>query len=179
MPAAAALLTLALMAPATPGRVFDFDARLALGTGTRLDRTPNTDLFFELGLLFRIRLDGGNSPGLAPTLLPELSYALLWTPGTTRRDDAVVLGCGYGWTYGPLLMGFVPGVVVGSFRDRDTDAPALGGGLRLAAIVELKHFVGVQAAYQTAFRQDQFVHEVYASVSLNFMGLAVLWLAGH
>lgn len=178
MPPAALLALLTLTPAATDGDVFDFDARLALGAGTRLDRTIETNLAFEAGILFRVRLDGGRGSGPAPTLMPELSYVAMGSGEGFARDDQVIVGCGYGVTYGPLVTGVVPGLVFGDFRGSETTARSFGGGLRLLLVAELKHILGVQAGYAGGFAGGEYVHEVHASVSLNFLGLAVLYIAG-
>ncbi len=171
----ALLLSLALAA-SSPSDRFDFDARLALGIASRLDANAAQEIAFEGGVLFRYRLMD-RSAGLVPTLLPEVSYLALFDEG--RRDDLGVLGFGYGWTAGPLVLGVVPGLVFGSFRhDRPEVASRHGVGLRVVGIAELTHFVGIQAGYLGAYHGGGWRHEVFATASLNFLGLAVLYLYG-
>lgn len=172
---AALLVTLAL-ATGSAGDRFDFDARLALGPAARLDNDASTDLAFEGGVLFRYRLLD-KSAGLVPTLLPEISYLALFDEG--RRDDIGVLGFGYGWTAGPLVLGVVPGLAFGSFRHDRPEGPVRRGvGLRVVGIAELTHYVGIQAGYLGAYSGGGWRHEVFATASLNFLGLAILFLYG-
>ena len=180
MPAAALLALLTLAPAAKGGDVFDFDARLALGVGTRLDRTIETNIAFEAGLLFRIRLDGGRGAGPASTILPELSYVALGFDEGLSRDDQFIVGCGWGITYEPIVIGVVPGIVIGEFRGSTTTARRTGGGVRLLLVAELKHILGLQAGYVGAVRGGgEYVHEVHVSASLNFLGLAALYIAGR
>lgn len=176
MLASAALILAAGLVTSSPD-VVSFDARLAAGPSTRLDRDITTEGFFEIGALLRIRLDGGHSRGFVPIVMPEFSYTL--TAGSMRGDHAAVLGCGYGFRYGPFVTGLVPGIVVGEFRGNDSQSVATGGGLRLLAVAEIEHFVGLQAGYTGVLRDGDFVHEVHASVSLNFLGLAVFYIANE
>lgn len=172
-----ALLITTLALAASGGDRFDFDARLALGAASRLDASAQSEVNFEFGALFRYRL-ADDEYGMVPTILPEFSYVAF---GLDRyRDDLGVVGVGYGWSHGPIVLGFVPGAVFGTFRQENTSEPVQwGGGLRLMAIAEITHFIGVQAGYIGAYAGEAgFRHEVYANVSLNFLGLATMWILG-
>jgi hypothetical protein len=169
-------LLLTALTIASSSSDIDVDARLALGLASRLDQSAQGEIMFEFGGLGRIELDDGSS--MTPTLLPEISLVLF--ARDKKRDDMGVVGFGYGWTAGPLVLGFVPGIVAGVFRDQDPDAPRrVGGGLRLMAIAELKYFVGLQAGYIGVYHGSGLRHEVYASVSVNFLGLAVMYILGR
>lgn len=174
----AVLLAMGLVTGAS-GDTVTFDARLAGGPSARLDRGLDTEGFFELGGMLRIRLDGGHSEGFSPIIMPELSYTLQGGSVGSGLDHAGVLGCGYGIRHGPFLTGIVPGLVVGRFRGSDTNRHEWAGGLRVLAVAEIEHFIGVQLGYTAALRGTDLIHEVHASLSLNFMGLAVLYIAGR
>lgn len=60
----------------------------------------------------------------------------------------------------------------------DTTRGELGGGLRVIGVAELENIVGIQAGYTGVFRGGAYAHSVHASVSLDFLGLAVLYIAG-
>jgi hypothetical protein len=168
-------IALALLAP-RESRADDLfvtaDGRAGVGLAKRFD-DPTGSVALELGAGLRIATMRAPEGAWVWAVLPEVSYAGLYTHHTQLHSG--VLGIGLGKTDRTFLLGIIPGFVF-DFDHRDDGSQQRGYGGRVLLTAEIIHWVGIQAAYQVTAIDGRVEQDVRATVSLNFIGLLVALL---
>jgi hypothetical protein len=182
------LCTLVFLA-AAPNPVFaedkvlvELDGRGAIGAGiagsTKIE-TPQKSVAIELGIGLRIGLERAPPDKWVLALLPEVSYAALSSLDHKGLFHSGVFGLGLGKTDGSFLVGVIPAFVYSQLA-LNGEAHQTGYGGRVLFTAEILHWVGIQASYQATAFERGWIHDVRATLSLNFIGIfaAVLLTRG-
>jgi hypothetical protein len=109
-------------------------------------------------------------------LLPEVSYSALFNTSVATLES-VAAGVGLGKSNGTFLLGVVPAFVYSWDRPTPNAIQAQGYGGRLLLTAEIIHWVGVQVGYQVVSYNGTIEHDIRGTVSLNFIGLLIAYIA--